>query len=247
MTPAIAAVVLLATIATSFLSSIFGMLGGLILMGVLVSVLPVAGAMVLHGLIQLTANGYRAFLNRRDIRWGVMGVYTLGGVVALGALAAVAYVPDRATVFLVLGALPFVAAVLPERLALDITRPFMPFWAGFVVVLTNLISGVGGPLLDVFFQRTDMTRHAVVATKAVGQSLGHTAKIIFFGGVVAAGSSDDWPSAMLLAGCVVFSMVGTTLGKRVLDGLADRTFFRWTQRILLGVGAVLLLRGVSLL
>ena len=61
-------VILLSTFFTAFLSSIFGMLGGLILMGVLVFIMPVSNAMVLHGLIQLTSNGYRAWLNKKDIK-----------------------------------------------------------------------------------------------------------------------------------------------------------------------------------
>ena len=60
MSAVIISVILIATLATAFLSSIFGMLGGLILMGVLANLLPVSAAMVLHGLIQLTSNGYRA-------------------------------------------------------------------------------------------------------------------------------------------------------------------------------------------
>ena len=68
----IAVAILIATLATAFLSSIFGMLGGLILMGILASILPIASAMVLHGLIQLTSNGYRAWLNRKDIVWAIV-------------------------------------------------------------------------------------------------------------------------------------------------------------------------------
>ena len=61
-------IILLATLSTAFLSSIFGMLGGLILMGALITIMPVSQAMVLHGLIQLTSNGYRAWLNKTDIK-----------------------------------------------------------------------------------------------------------------------------------------------------------------------------------
>ena len=60
-------VILFSTFLTAFLSSIFGMLGGLILMGVLVFIMPVSNAMVLHGLIQLTSNGYRAWLNKNTL------------------------------------------------------------------------------------------------------------------------------------------------------------------------------------
>ena len=71
-------VILAATFATAFLSSIFGMLGGLILMGILISFLPVGPAMVLHGLIQTTSNGYRAWLNRADINWKIVLTLLIG-------------------------------------------------------------------------------------------------------------------------------------------------------------------------
>ena len=46
----ITVIVVVASLATAFLSSIFGMLGGLILMGILVSLMKVGPAMILHGL-----------------------------------------------------------------------------------------------------------------------------------------------------------------------------------------------------
>lgn len=63
-----AAIILVAALFTSFVSSIFGMLGGLLLMAVLITLMSTGPAMVLHGLIQFASNGYRAFLNRKDIQ-----------------------------------------------------------------------------------------------------------------------------------------------------------------------------------
>ena len=54
-------------VATAFLSGIFGMAGGLILMGVLLALMPVPAAMMLHGVTQLASNGWRAFLWRDHI------------------------------------------------------------------------------------------------------------------------------------------------------------------------------------
>ena len=48
----------LATFLTSALSSVFGMLGDLLLMAILVEWFSVPHAFVLHGLFQLTAKGY---------------------------------------------------------------------------------------------------------------------------------------------------------------------------------------------
>jgi len=239
-------IIILATLGTAFLSSIFGMLGGLILMGILVSIMPVSQAMVLHGLIQLTSNGYRAWLNRKDINWSIVATLIVGNIIALAGLVFVAFVPDRITVLLALGLLPYIAWALPKNAALDVTKKPIGLLAGMVVVATNLLAGVGGPLLDVFFQRVDMTRHQVVATKAVAQSLGHISKVIFFG-FLTVSASNDWPMLWLVLIAMTASVTGTTLGKKILDKINDEIFFLWTQRILLSVGAVFIVYALYLI
>ena len=239
-------IIILATLGTAFLSSIFGMLGGVILMGILVSIMPVSQAMVLHGLIQLTSNGYRAWLNRKDINWSIVATLIVGNIIALAGLVFVAFVPDRITVLLALGLLPYIAWALPKNAALDVSKKPIGLLAGMVVVATNLLAGVGGPLLDVFFQRVDMTRHQVVATKAVAQSLGHISKVIFFG-FLTVSASNDWPMLWLVLIAMTASVTGTTLGKKILDKINDEIFFLWTQRILLSVGAVFIVYALYLI
>ena len=51
-----------AAVVTSFISGIFGMAGGMLLIGVLLFLLPVPVAMVFHGVIQIAANGLRSWL-----------------------------------------------------------------------------------------------------------------------------------------------------------------------------------------
>ena len=239
-------IIILATLGTAFLSSIFGMLGGVILMGILVSIMPVSQAMVLHGLIQLTSNGYRAWLNRKDINWSIVATIIVGNIIALAGLVFVAFVPDRITVLLALGLLPYIAWALPKNAALDVSKKPIGLLAGMVVVATNLLAGVGGPLLDIFFQRVDMTRHQVVATKALAQSLGHISKVIFFG-FLTVSASNDWPVLWLVLIAMTASVTGTTLGKKILDKINDEIFFLWTQRILLSVGAVFIIYALYLI
>ena len=240
-------IIVVASFATAFLSSIFGMLGGLILMGILVSLIQVGPAMILHGLIQMTSNGYRAWLNQKDINWKIIGTLFLGNVIAMATLFFIAFVPDRITVLLALGILPYIAWAMPNNLAFDVTKTPIGILAGMVVVGTNLLAGVGGPLLDVFFQRVEMTRHQVVATKAVAQFLGHVSKVIFFGGLAVTSSAENWPVFWLLITAMIVSVIGTTLGKKVLDRINDKTFFSWTQRIMLTVGAVMIARAIYLI
>ena len=216
-------------------------------MGILASILPIASAMVLHGLIQLTSNGYRAWLNRKDIDWSIVASLFVGNVAAMAVLVFIAFTPDRITVLLALGLLPYIAWALPKNLELDVSKKPIGIFAGAIVVTTNLLAGVGGPILDVFFQRVQLTRHQVVATKAVAQALGHISKVIFYGSLAAAAGQQDWPESWLLLAAIIASVVGTTLGKRVLDKMQDATFFSWTQRIMLSVGAVLIARALYLL
>src|SRR3954454_20225446 len=47
-------------VGTAFLSGLFGMAGGLILIGVLLTLMPLPTAMVLHAITQMASNGWRA-------------------------------------------------------------------------------------------------------------------------------------------------------------------------------------------
>lgn len=239
----------LVVLATATLSGIFGMAGGIILMGFLITVLPVGAAMMLHGVTQAASNGYRAVLNRHYIRWNIIGVYCAGSALALALLTSISFVPDRAVVFLALGCVPFIAAALPKSLALDITKKSMAAAAGFFITLINLIAGVAGPLLDVFFVRTELTRHEVVASKAVTQAISHLLKIVYFGLLVresaraAEAAPVDVPLWVYVL-VVPLAMIGTTLGKKVLDRMSDTGFRKWSQWIVLTIGSVFLVRGI---
>ena len=54
----------LVMLVTTFLSGIFGMAGGLILIGVLLVLLPIQTAMVLHAVTRMASCGWRALLWR---------------------------------------------------------------------------------------------------------------------------------------------------------------------------------------
>src|SRR5438067_12298169 len=100
-------------VATAFLSGLFGMAGGMILIGVLLTLMPLPAAMVLHAVTQMASNGWRAFLWRRHIRWGPVSVYLIGCAVALAVWSITRYVPDKPIALLLLGVTPFMARLTP--------------------------------------------------------------------------------------------------------------------------------------
>src|SRR5882762_11629836 len=83
---------------TSFLSGVFGMAGGMILLGVLLNYFDVATGMILFSVIQLFANGWRVVQWRQYVLWPIFGWYLLGAVISFGFMWMIAFVPDTAIV-----------------------------------------------------------------------------------------------------------------------------------------------------
>src|SRR6202000_2983747 len=96
-------------VATAFLSGLFGMAGGMILIGVLLALMPLPTAMVLHAITQMASNGWRAFLWRAHIRWRPVSGYLIGWTLGLWAWSITRYVPDKPIALLILGITPFMA------------------------------------------------------------------------------------------------------------------------------------------
>lgn len=232
---------------TATLSGIFGMAGGLVLMGALAFVLPVSAAFVTHGALQLVANGWRAVLHREHIAWPILLNYAIAAAVAAGCVALVAFTPSQPLLFLLLGLVPMLVWLPKNWGQLDASRPAHALISGFLVTGLNLTAGVAGPLLDIFFVRTELTRHQIVATKAATQVFSHLAKIIVYGApLLAAGTTGTLPSLCVFALAIPASMLGTAAGGWVLDRMTDTNFKRWTAWIVTLIGVFYLIKAANL-
>ncbi|KAA5802358.1 TSUP family transporter [Alkalicaulis satelles] len=238
-----ALIILIAVFLTSALSAMLGMAGGLVLMGVLALWLPVPAAMVTHGLAQSVANGWRAVLLRRFILWRALGAYLAGSALAALLLFSVQIVLDRTWLLIVLGLVPFLVWLPPRLLPLHPERPAQGALAGFCVTGLNVVAGVSGPLLDVFFQNTRADRRAIVATKAASQVAAHGVKIAYYAAPALAASPDGLVWVLIIA--LPLSMAGTTLGARVLAAMSEADFRRWTRRAVTLIGLVYLGMGLA--
>ena len=235
---------------TSFISGILGMAGGMILMGVLLALLPVPAAMMLHGITQFASNGWRAWLWRLHVDWRVFRGYMWGTFLALAIFLSVQLVVSKPVAYIILGLTAFISYVVPKRLTLNVDTKGHPMLCGGVCTALQLVAGVSGPMLDVFFVRSAMDRRGVVATKAMSQTLGHMIKIVYFGSVAMLANAEAKSSIIgaisipLAVTCVALAFTGTTLSKRVLEGMSDANFRTWTQWTVLTMGMIYLITGV---
>lgn len=227
---------------TAFIAGIFGMAGGMILMGGLLLIMPVASAMVLHGITQLTSNGARAWLWRSHIHWRLTTRYMLGLLIAAVIFVFLNYVPDRRVVYVVLGLIPFLPLVISAESVPRATRPGGAESCGFICTVLQLLSGVSGPTLDLFFVNTGIGRRAIVATKATCQVLTHLTKLLYFGALVG-GADGELVSSTVITVAIAFAVIGTWASRHVLERMSDTGFRRYTQWLMMAIGAAYLLQG----
>ncbi|MGQ0531481.1 MAG: TSUP family transporter [Caulobacteraceae bacterium] len=246
MNAIVTVVLLVVVLATATVSGVFGMAGGLMLMGGLALVMPVSAAMVTHGAVQFVSNGWRAFLHRAHIDWRIIVMYGVGSAIAAGVLAAVTYDPTKAWVYLMLGLVPGLAWLPKNTFHLDAAKPTHAVACGLTVTGLNVIAGVSGPLLDVFFVRTGLSRHTIVATKAATQAFSHTVKMIFYGVPLITAVETGLPPVWFFVLAAPLAMIGAWLGAMVLDRMSDVNFLKYTRWIVTVLGVVYLLQAAVL-
>ena len=240
----IAAALLVAVFFTSTLSGVFGMAGGLVLLGILLAILPVGTAIAVQGAIQIVANGSRAWFSRDYIDWKILGIICLGLLVAGIALFILRYTPDLATVCIAIGLLPILVWIPQSWLALDASKPHHAFVCGLLGGGLNLAVGVSGPTVDIFFIRTTMDRRKVIATKAATQVISHAAKVVFYWNAAMVLAPFEWAAIAVAA---PFAIAGTSAGHWILQRLTDANFRAWTRWIVTAIGIFYLIRGLTLL
>ena len=244
MTALTAAGLTVLMILTAILSGVFGMAGGLILIGVLLVLMPLPQAMVLHAITQMASNGWRAVLWRQHIEWRIAAASVAGSLAAVALWSAWLWVPDKAVALLLLGVSPFLVRAIPERVLPRVLGPGTMLVGSAVCMMLMLTAGVTGPLLDTLFLRSTLDRKRIIATKAACQLFSHGLKLVYFGALVAgAGTIESWMAGLAIAA----SMIGTSLGKQLLERLTDRSFRLWSNRLITTIATYYLGYGLLLL
>jgi uncharacterized protein len=225
MEPATLAVLVLASLATSVLSAIVGMAGGIVLLSVMLLFYEPLVVIPLHGVIQLVSNGSRTWIQRGHVEWWIVVRYSLlllpTGFVGIAVLRSLPPEAARAVigVFVLLATWTpqtLLIGTHPERLAAG--RRFVLL--GGVVGLLNTTIGATGPLIAPFFLNLGLDRRELVGTKAACQSVGHLVKLVIFGSSGFAFGPWLAPLALL---CVA-TVMGTWLGSQILGRVSERLF-----------------------
>lgn len=230
-------------VVSSFLSGVFGMAGGMVLLGVLLVFVDVAAGMILFSIIQFFANGWRALQWREFVRWRIFWFYCLGGMVAVVAMRLVEFVPDKALVYLLLGLMPFVVELVPSPARPSIEWRGVPFLTGMLTTVVQFLAGVGGLFLDLFFQKSALDRKTTLATKAVAQTASHVLRAAYFVSFGSVGDAIEFGPLMV---AIMLAIGGTALAPYVIERMSDHGFRQWTRVIIFVISGVYFSRAAWL-
>lgn len=208
-------------LATSVLSAVAGLGGGVVLLAVLAQLYVPTVAIPLQGAIQLAANGSRAAFLRHDVDTRVVAWSSLALLPAsfLGVAIATSIPEDALRV--ALGVFVLVLAWRPHTLqwrrSTTVPTPAL-VGVGAASGLLNTTVGASGPVTSPFFKACTATHVAFVATAAVSQVLAHAAKLVAF----AADGFDLGDHLPVVGVGVVGVVVGSRIGTRLLGVISPQ-------------------------
>ena len=204
------------TFLTSTIAAIVGLGGGMMLIAILPSFLPINALIPVHGLTQMTSNLSRAVFGYKDVQYEVIPKFLLGSFLGIGIFASILnfisleYVPLFIGVYILL-------SLWSEKFNEKIKRYESYFLAGFFQTGLSIVVGATGPLTMTLLLKDYKNKDEVVATSAALMSLSHILKVfvfMYFGFVFF-----DYIGIIIamVIGAIVGSWVGTKL-RNIIDG-----------------------------
>ena len=226
-----------AAIGTTFLGTVTGTAGGLLLLAIMTFFLPLVALIPVHTFVQLGAGTSRTFLMWRYVRKDLLPPFAVG--TAIGAFGGMHVFVTLSSEMLqaVLGG--FILAVMwMPRLALGGPERLRFAALGAVSTFLGVFVSATGTFLSPFVAHANPERHRHVATIATLMAITHLAKLAAFGAIGLAIGAYLPLIGLMIAGTVI----GNWTGRKMLDRIPERAF-RIVFQVLLSLLALRLLIG----
>jgi uncharacterized membrane protein YfcA len=227
LTPAVAGVLVAASVLTSFLTASLGAGGGVMLLAIMAQLVPVAAIIPLHGVVQLGSNGGRAAMAWPHVDRRTLAAFLPGALVGalLGSLVLVR-LPDR-LLYLCIAAFILYLCWGP-KLPRMVLGPVGLALAGAATTFLTLFAGATGPLVAAFVKQIHPDRLRTVATFAAVMAMQNVLKVSVFSHA----GFELLPWLPLLLSMVASGALGTWLGLKVLKRMHDHQFGRLFNLVL---------------
>lgn len=167
------------TFLTSTIAAIVGIGGGMMLIVILPSFLPLNALIPIHGLTQVSSNLSRAIFGYKDVKVEVIPKFLFGSLIGISFFMGILnfisleYVPLFIGVYILL-------SLWSQKFNEKIKRYENYYLAGFFQTGLSMVVGATGPLTMTLLLKDYKDKDVVVATGAVLMSITHILKIFVF-------------------------------------------------------------------
>ena len=169
----------LITFFTSTIAGIVGVGGGMMLIVILPSFLPLNALIPIHGLTQVSSNLSRAIFGYKDVQYEVIPKFLLGSAIGIGMFTAVLNLISLEYVPLFIG-IYILLSLWSEKFNEKIKKYESYFLAGFFQTGLSMVVGATGPLTMTLLFKDYEDKNKVVATGAALMSITHILKVFVF-------------------------------------------------------------------
>jgi uncharacterized membrane protein YfcA len=228
----------LLTFVTSTIAGVVGLGGGMILIAILPSFLPLNALIPVHGLTQMSSNFSRALFGRKDIKYEVIPKFLIGSLAGVALFAGIIsmisleYVPFFIGTYILL-------SLWSQKFNNKIKKYENYYLVGFLQSGLSIIVGATGPLTMTLLLKDYEDKNQVVATGAALMSITHILKVfafMFFGFVF-------FDYIGILIAMIIGAVLGSYAGTKLRDKIDGKKFVM-ILKVLLSLLAVKVIVGV---
>lgn len=225
----------------STLAAVAGFGGAAVLLPILVLVFGVRDAIPILTVAQLIGNLSRVGFNRRELDLPVVGWFALGGVPAaliggfLFASAPLSFLTRLLGIFLIT-----VVVYRHASKGATLRLPLRAFaMLGAVFSFLSALLGSVGPIMIPFFLAYGLVKGALIGTEALATVVMHVTKLVAYR------STAILTTTSIMVGLALGSIMilGSLVGKKILDRLPERLFVLLIEATLIIAGLGFLVRG----
>lgn len=169
----------LISIFTSLIAGVVGMGGGLMLIAILPSFLPIQALIPIHGFTQMFSNVSRAYFGYKHIQFEVVPKFLLGSIVGVSIIAFILDMISIEYIPLFIGSY-ILLSLWSKRFNERIKKYENYYLIGFLQSGLSVVVGATGPLTTTLLLKDYGDKDKVVSTAALLMSITHSMKVLVF-------------------------------------------------------------------
>lgn len=230
----------LAALLASTLAAVAGFGGAAVLLPAIVAVFGIREAIPILTVAQLIGNASRVWFNRCELDWRVVGWFALGAV-PLGLLGGYLFAKAPLVALTrLLGAFLLLVVVWRHIRPKPKSFPVESFAGiGAGASFLSALLGSVGPIMAPFFLAYGLVKGAYIGTEALSTVVMHIVKLIAYRQTAVLTLS----GALIGLGLGPVMILGSFLGKHILDRLPEKVFVAIIEGVLIVAGLLFLVRG----